>query len=150
MAQKLAERLSSDLKDALKAGDGFKTGVLRLLVSAIKNKEIERGSKSGESLADEDVIQILATEAKKRREASELFAQGGRADLAEQEQRELEVIQIYLPKLLSAEEAEKNIKKIIDASRDKQFGPVMKAVMAELKGKADAKAVTEIVKKLLG
>lgn len=148
----LKERISSDIKTAMKAGDAAKLTTLRGLISVLNNKGIEKRAKTGkeEPLTDEEVTNALLTEAKKRKESAEVFKTGGRADLAENEMKELAIIQEYLPKQLSTEETTKMVTEIINKTGSKEFGPVMKLVMAELRGKADAALVTELVKKQLG
>lgn len=140
----------NDLKTAMKSADPETVGVLRLLLTAIKNKEIaKRGQTGNEELTDDEVVQALLTEAKKRKDAVELFLKGGRVDLAQKEEKELTILQRYLPRQLTPAEIEQAIEKIISALPAKEFGPAMKEVMKELKGKADAKVVTEILKKKL-
>lgn len=140
------------MKTAMKAGDSSKLMTLRGLISVLNNKSIEKRAKTGteEPMTDEEVTNALLTEAKKRKESMEVFKTGGRPELAENEAKELAVIQEYLPKQLSAEETTKMVTEIVNKAGSKEFGPVMKMVMAELRGKADAALVTEIVKKKLG
>lgn len=140
------------MKTAMKAGDSGKLTTLRGLISVLNNKGIEKRAKTGteEPMTDEEVTTALLTEAKKRKESIEVFKTGGRPELAENEAKELAVIQEYLPKQLSAEETTKAVTEIISKAGSKEFGPVMKMVMAELRGKADAALVTELVKKQLG
>ncbi len=146
--------ISDDLKNALKSGDSFKTGTLRLLLSTLHNKEIEKRSKSGESeLSEEETIEVLMKELKKRKEAAEIYLKGGRRDLADKEVKEAEIIKIYLPEQLSEAEIEKIMLKAIEktgAKTIKDFGRTMAKAMKELKGKADASKVSEIIKKKLG
>jgi uncharacterized protein YqeY len=104
-------------------------------------------------MTPEDELTILLSEAKKRKEAIEMYQKGGRTDLSDQEQRELVIIHEYLPKQMSREEAGDMVKKIIQevgAVSGKDFGKVMPAAMKELKGKIDGKVVQEIVKEQLG
>lgn len=139
------------MKTAMKAGDSGTLTTLRGLIAVLNNKGIEKRAKTGteEPLTDEEITSALLTEAKKRKESIAVFTQGGRADLAENESKELEVIQAYLPKQLSAEETEQAVLAELTKSGAKEFGPAMKTVMAALRGKADAALVTEIVKKAL-
>ena len=145
----LRERLSEDLKSSMKAGQADKVGLLRLVTSALRNEEI----KKGKELGDDEVLKIFASEAKKRQDSIEAFQKGGRQDLADKEKHELELLQQYLPKQMSEEEVEKAVEKILATLRvaqgDASFGSVMKAVTAELKGKADSRLISEIVKKKL-
>ncbi|MDP1688811.1 MAG: GatB/YqeY domain-containing protein [bacterium] len=145
----LHQQLHKDLISALKEKREFELSVLRMLSAALKNKEIEKRT-SGEvsMLTEQDVIDVLTREAKKRREAAALFITGSRVDLADKERREVEIIQKYLPAQLSAEEIETVVKKVIEGGA-KDFASAMRAAMAELKGKADGKAVGDAVKKLL-
>jgi len=146
----LKDRISGDLKTFLKSGKMDLVGVLRLLVSAIHNKAIDKKGKTGnEDLTDEEITQVLMSEAKKRKESIEVFTKGGRADLAVKEKAELETIQKYLPKQMSKEETEKAVTDILAKSDPSDIGSAMKAVMAELRGKADAGMVSEIVKSKL-
>lgn len=148
----LIQKIANDLKEAMKAGDSGKVGVLRMVNSAFKNKSIEKkGKGQSEELTDEDVLEVLSREAKKRRESSEAFVSGGRQDLADKEKVELSIIENYLPKQMTREETAAAVEKIISGLSDKSnFGLVMKAVMQELKGKGDAKMISEIVKEKLG
>ena len=142
----------TDLKTAMKSGEQARLTVLRGLLSTFNNKAIEKRAKSGkeETLTDDEILSCLMTEAKKRKDSIALYTQGNRADLAASEKQELEIIQAYLPKQLSKEETEATVTAILAKSTSKEFGPVMKEVMKELKGKADAALVTELVKKQLG
>ena len=142
----LKEKLTDDLKTAMKSADQLTVGVLRLLMAAIKNKEIEKRTQ----LSEEEVLQVLSSEAKKRKDSIDVFSQGGREDLAKKEREELLILEQYLPKQLSAEETEQIITRVLARVSIKEFGPVMKEVMKELKGKADGKLVSEIIKKKLG
>ncbi|HEY4475885.1 MAG TPA: GatB/YqeY domain-containing protein [Candidatus Paceibacterota bacterium] len=146
----LKEKLSEDLKKAMKSGDQTKAGVFRMLLSAIHNKEIEARAKSGsDKLADDQIAAILGTEAKKRKEAIEIYKKGGRPELASKEEAELKIIQNYLPKQFTSEEISKFVEALIKKENFKDFGSAMKAVMKELKGKADAKTVGEILNRFL-
>lgn len=135
----------------MKASDSGRLTTLRGLISVLNNKGIEKRAKTGTEnpLTDEEVVNALLTEAKKRKESAEVFKTGGRADLAENELKELAVIQEYLPKQLSPAETETAVEAALAQAGTKEFGPAMKAVMAQLRGKADAALVTEIVKKKL-
>jgi uncharacterized protein YqeY len=150
----LKEKLNGDLKEAMKAGQEFEVGVFRFLLSSLHNKEIEKKGKGLEpELSDEEVVEVLIREAKKRKESIEAYSKGNRSDLAEKETKELEIIKNYLPEELSGEEIEKVVKAAIEktgAREVKDFGKVMAEAMRELKGKADASIISEVVKKNLG
>ncbi len=152
----LQETIAKDTVEAVKRRDALRAGTLRMLQAAIHNREIEKKGKGGPSatapLSDEEVLEVVRREAKKRKEAIELYRQGSREELAERESEELAVLAAYLPPELSAEELEGIVRPIVERARGAgitEFGKVMGAVMAAAKGKADAKAVGELVKKLL-
>ena len=146
----LTEKINDDLKAAMKSGDSIKLNTIR----SIRSKIIELSKRgTGSTMTPEDELTILLSEAKKRKEAIEMYQKGGRTDLSDQEQRELEIINENLPKQMSREEAGDMVKKIIQevgAISGKDFGKVMPAAMKELKGKIDGKVVQEIVKEQLG
>ncbi|MEK7149701.1 MAG: GatB/YqeY domain-containing protein [Patescibacteria group bacterium] len=150
----LKQKISDDLKAAMKSGNAFELGVLRMLIAAINNKEIEKRGKGGDSvLIDDEVMDVVVKEAKKRKESIDVYKQGNREDLAQKELKELEIIQTYLPKQLSEQELEKIIDEAIkttNASTVKDLGKVMGLVSKETKGRADSKAISEIIKKKLG
>ncbi len=147
------QKITDDIKIALKSGDSFLVGTLRLINAAVKNKEIEKRFKSGEIVLSEDEItDLLSKEAKKRKEAMEIYKTAGRNDLFEKEEKEFKIIEKYLPEQLSEKEIEEIISKAIDktgAKDIKEMGRVMGEAMKELKSKADAKMVGEIIKKKL-
>ena len=147
----LKEQISEDIKNALKAGDSFTAGVLRMVVAALQNKSIEkRGKGEEEELTQEEILEILAREAKKRKEAIELYKQGDRQELADNEEKELAIIEKYLPQQMSKEEVVEIVLAIIEKNKPENFGEAMKLVMAELKGKPDGKMVAEVIKVQLG
>jgi hypothetical protein len=146
-------KINEDLKTAMRDGNQFIVDVLRFLLSALHNKEIEKKGKGLEpGLLDNEIIEVLTKEAKKRKEAVEIYQKGGREDLVHKENQELEVIKKYLPEELSREEIEKiviGIIKKVGATEMRYFGRVMKEAASELKGKAEASVIIEIVKKNL-
>jgi len=146
----LNQKISDDLRLAMKSGDKLKLETLRT-VRAQMIEMTKRGT--GTELTPDEEISALLTAAKKRKEAIELYRQAGREELARQEEQELQIISSYLPKQIPKEEAEAIIAGIIaqtSASSSKDFGKVMPLVMKELKGKIDGKTVQEIVKQKLG
>lgn len=146
----LKETLSGEMKTAMKAGDSERVGLFRMLISAINNKEIERKGQGKEgAMSDEEIVQLLMSENKKRKESAEVYIQGNRADLADKEKKEMEIISQFLPKQMSAEETEKAVLEILNKSGAKEIGLAMKEVMKELRGKADGALIGEIVKKKL-
>lgn len=146
----LQERLQGDLKTALKAGERTETGVLRFLLSQIHNREIEHRSQGKDlPLAHEEVLDVLSKEAKKRKEAIELFKKGNRGDLVQKEEAEIVIVTKYLPEDLPRETIEKEVEELI-ALGHKDFGFVMREAMKKIKGRADSRMVGEIIKEKLG
>ena len=145
----LKEQIVSDLTAAMKAKDAAKTSTLRMVKTAITNKEIEKGSKDT-ALSDDELMKLLQTLLKQRRDSIEQFERGGRTELAEKEKAEMIFIEAYLPQAASREEIEAAVAEAITetgASSMKEMGAVMKTTMAKLAGKnADGKIVSEIVK----
>ncbi|HYA12666.1 MAG TPA: GatB/YqeY domain-containing protein [Thermodesulfovibrionales bacterium] len=144
----LQQRLDDDLKVAIKSSDNLKTSAIRMVKAAIKNKQIEKRSE----LSDEEIISVISTLSKQRRESIELFSKGGREDLAEKEKKELLILQSYLPSQLSLEELDRLIIEAIkEASAEgvKDMGKVMRILMPRLKGAADGKVVNQRVIELL-
>ncbi|GBE37336.1 glutamyl-tRNA(Gln) amidotransferase subunit E [bacterium BMS3Bbin07] len=144
----ILERIDSDLKVAMKSSEKIKVSTLRMVKASLKNLEIEKGE-----LSDDDVIGVLSTQAKQRRESISEFEKGGRQDLADQEREELAVILSYLPEQLSEEELAGIILETIKetgVSSLKDMGRLMKSLMPRVKGRADGKLVSRKVKELLG
>ncbi len=137
----MIEKIKSDLKESMKAHDALRLSVLRMVLSVINSKGVE--------LKDEEVLEILNKEAKKRKEAILLFLEGGREDLASKEEAELKILGAYLPEQMSEIEIKKVVATIVASASNKEFGPMMKEVMKELKGKADAGLITKILKEQL-
>lgn len=142
------EELRNKLKEAMKSSDEVRVRTLRLLISSIKNAEIEKGRE----LTEEEFSDIVLKEVKKRKEAIEMYEQGQRKDLADEERRELAILEEFLPKQLSEDEIKKMVVEAIDsvgASGPKDLGKVMSVLMPKLKGKADGKLVNKIVREFL-
>ncbi len=146
----LKEKINSDLKEALKAGNAEKRDTLRFIVSAIKNAEIEKIKKE-EGLNDEEVIEVVSRQIKQRKDSVEQYKKGNRPDLAEKENKEIEILLKYLPKQLSEEEIRKEVKKTIlqIGASSANFGKIMGEAMRNLKGKADGNAVKKILQEEL-
>ncbi|PIR89113.1 MAG: hypothetical protein COU07_02695 [Candidatus Harrisonbacteria bacterium CG10_big_fil_rev_8_21_14_0_10_40_38] len=148
---KTEELISSNLKDAMRSGDSLTVNVLRLVQTAIKNRQIEKRTKGEVDELTEDEIQaILRSEAKKRKEASDMYEKAGHKDRMESEQKELAVLKNYLPKQIEGEELEKMISGIIEKENLTTFNDAIKKVMSELRGRADEKRIVEIIKNILG
>ncbi|MDO8601499.1 MAG: GatB/YqeY domain-containing protein [bacterium] len=152
----LKEKIHQDLIEALKSKEELKTSVLRLLSSSILNKEKDKRYKSGKAedvlLTDEEIIDVISSESKKRKEAIELYQKGGRPELAKKEKEEMEILQKYLPEQLGEEEIRKLVKEAVaktGAKEQKDMGKVMAELMPKVKGKSDGSLVSKIVKESL-
>lgn len=139
----LRDKITEDLKNAMKSGDKMRTETLRMLRAQIL--EFEKSGAGREMNADDD-MKILLSSVKKRRDSIEMYEKANRKDLAEKEQAEIAIVQEYLPKQMSAQDAEAVIVKIIADSGTKEISKIMPLVMKELKGKLDGKVINEIVK----
>ena len=146
----LQERIDSDLKDAMRAKDADKLAVLRMLKSAVKYAAIE---KPDGVLDDTAATQVIRKQVKQRQDSIESFEKGGRPELAAKEKEEMEILNAYLPKGLSAEELSALVREAITevgATSKAQMGAVMKALQAKAAGRADGKALSAEVQKQLG
>ena len=145
----LKEQITSDLTAAMKARDVARTSALRMVKAGIMNREIEKRG----DLDEDESIKLLRSMVKQRRDSIEQYVKGGRQELADKEQAEIEVIEAYLPQGASAEQIEMAIIEAIaetGAASMKDMGKVMKAVQAKLAGQnADGRAVSEMVKSKL-
>ena len=147
----LKSTIDQDIKEAMKAKDQVSLRALRAIKSQIMLAETAEGRKD-EALTEEEEMKLLAKQAKQRRDSWQQFKDNGRDDLASKEKEELEVIEKYLPKALSHEEIEAEVKKIIEqtgASSMKDMGRVMGMASKAMAGKADGKAISQIVKQIL-
>jgi uncharacterized protein YqeY len=146
----LQERIDADLKDAMRAKEAGKLSVLRGLKSAMKYAAIE---KADAGLDDAGAIQVIRKQVKQRQDSIESFEKGGRPELAAKEKEELEILNAYLPKGLSAEELSSLVRETISevgATSKAQMGAVMKALQAKVAGRADGKSLSAEVQKQLG
>ncbi len=147
----LKERILSDLKDAMRSGDAVRRDTLRLIDSAVKNTEIEK-KKREVGLSDEEVLEVFARAVKQRQDSIRQFEEGGRADLAEKEKIELEILMPYLPAQLSVEAITAVVNEVIvqtGAANVSDLGKVMGQAMSKMKGEVDGNVVREIAKQLL-
>ncbi len=146
----LYQSITEKMKEAMKAGDEFSLSVFRMLVAAIKNKEIEKRGKGLEpELTEEEVAGVLSKEAKKRKEAADIFASGGRPELADKEVRELAIIKKFLPEDITTEDLRKIIDEVLSGFGKvemKDFGKVMGEIMKRANGRADASALSAALK----
>ena len=142
----LTSQLKDDANQAMKSGEALELETLRGLLAALHNREIELRTKGG--LTEEEVLAVLGREAKKRKEAGQIYTGAGREDLAGKESKELEIIKKYLPPEMNRDEIEAIAKKVIGEGVT-DFGRVMGAVVRETKGRAEPGVVKEIVEKML-
>ncbi|MGE5380177.1 MAG: GatB/YqeY domain-containing protein [Methylocystaceae bacterium] len=142
----LKEKLADDMKTAMKAREAGKLrlSVIRMAKAAIQNEEIARGCE----LSDEDVLQVLVKEQKKRKDVIAEYERAGRDEMVATLKQEIEILDDYLPQQLSDEEIRIVVSRVI-AEIGPQMGQVMKKVMTEVKGRADGKLVNDIVKAML-
>ncbi len=144
----LLDKLSEDLKESLKSRNSIKSSVIRLLKSSIKYREIEKKA----PLSDDEIIEVIMSGIKQRRESVEQFSKGGRIDLVQKESNEIEIMQAYLPQPLTREELVNEVKSVmmeVGATSAKDMGKVMKALMPRVKGRAEGTKVSSIVRELM-
>ncbi len=145
----LRQRLSDDLKQAMKGGDKVRRSVIRLVIAAIKNTEIARQATLD---GDTDILGIIAKEVRQRRESIEAFKQGNRQDLVAQEEAELTILNEYLPRQMTREEiivAARQVIEEVEAQGLDDKRKVMPQLIAQLKGKADGREINAVVTELL-
>ncbi|HEX9711284.1 MAG TPA: GatB/YqeY domain-containing protein [Actinomycetota bacterium] len=145
----LRDQIADDMRAAMKAREQTRVSTLRMLMAAVKNTEVERG----EQLSDEEVVEVVAREAKRRKESIEAYQQAGRTDLVDKETAELAVLQPYMPEQLSDADLARLVDEAIaeaGATEAKQMGAVMKVLMPKVKGRADGSAVSAAVRARLG
>ena len=145
---RLKQKLTDDLKQAMRDGDTVKRSVIRLALAAIKNVEIARQT----ALEDADILGIIAKEVRQRKESIEAFKQGDRQELAAQEEAEMAILNEYLPQQMSREEVMAEARKVIaevGAQGLSDKGKVMPQIIAKLKGRADGREINEVVTELL-
>lgn len=144
----LKDTLMSDLQDAMRSGDELKKSTIRMARAAVKNAEIQQ---RGE-LDDTGVQEVLRKEIKQRRESAEEYARAHRQDLADKELAEVSLLEVYLPKQMSEQEIEAEVRAVISevgASGPKEMSKVMPVAMSRLRGRADGRLVNQVVTRLL-
>jgi uncharacterized protein YqeY len=144
----LDEKLSEDLKASMKAGNALKTGVLRLLKTRVKEASVAKR----DNLTDGEILKVIISEIKNRRDAIDLFEKGGRGDLASREKQEIEILDTYLPPRLTDEELKRLAQGVInevEAKDPRDFGKVMKVLMPKVTGRSEGSEVSKVVKGLL-
>ncbi len=140
----LKEKLLSDMKGALKARDALKLNTIRGLNAEIKNREIDLR----QELGDDEIIPIISTQIKKRKEAAALFDKGGRADLREKENQEMAVLQEYLPEQVSEEDLQRRVREVVaelGAVEMKDLGKIMKTLIPEFRGRTSNTVIKNLV-----
>jgi uncharacterized protein len=144
----LRERLQTEMKGAMKSRDALRLSAIRMVLSLVKNRDIELRRE----LNDAEITETVATLCKQRRESIRLFKEAGRQELVDKEEAELKLMQEFLPQQLTREELESLVDKAIaetSATSGKDMGKVMKALMPHVSGRADGKLVSEVVKEKL-
>lgn len=145
----LRDQIPLDLTAAMKARDAVRTSTLRMLIASMKNTQVERRHE----LSDDEVLEVAAKEAKRRRESIEAYTAAGRDELAAKEAAELSILEAYLPAGLTEDEVAALVDEAIaetGATSPQQMGAVMKALMPKVKGRADGGLVSSLVKSRLG
>jgi uncharacterized protein YqeY len=148
----LLERVDSDLKEAMRARDATRLGVLRMLKSALKYAAIAKSGAEAE-LSEAEAAQVIRKQARQRQDSIESFEKGGRVELAKKEKEELSILNGYLPQAMSGDELAKIVRETIaetGATSKAQMGAVMKAVQAKVAGRADSRTLSAEVQKQLG
>ena len=144
------QRLIDEMKTAMRGGDALKVSVIRLLRASIKNKEIAKGKSN--PLTEQDLLETVVSAVKQRKDSIEQFEKGGRMDLVAKEQKELEILQTFLPQSLSVEELKAKAQGLIrdiGAQGQRDMGKVMKILMPQVAGRIDGAVVSQVVKDLL-
>ncbi len=144
----LSEKLSEDLKTALKAGDKDTVSVIRMVRALIKNREIDKKA----PLGDEEIYTVFSSMIRQRKESIEQFSKGGREDLVRQETRELAIVQSYMPPQISEDELKVMVSDAVaeaGAAGIKDMGRVMKLITPKVKGQVDGRLLSELVKQAL-
>lgn len=147
----LKESIKNELKESMKAHNDLKTITLKGILSAFTNELVAQKRKPSEEISDEDAVNVIKRAVKQRKDSIEQFKKGGREDLAENEEKELEILNVYLPQTMSKEEIIEiaQAKKVELGIEDKaKMGMLMGALMKELGGKADGGDVKEVVESL--
>ena len=148
----MRDKINADLKEAMKAGEKDRVGTLRLVNAAIKSADIDARPSGKDKIDDAGILGVLAKMIKQRRDSIEQFVAGGRQELADKEAAEIKVIEAYLPKQMSAEEAKAAIAGVIKevgAAGQKDMGKVMAALKAKFAGQMDFGKASAAVKELL-
>ncbi len=147
----MIEKVDADLKDAMRARDATRLGVLRMLKSALRYAVIEKAGGDG-GIADNDAVQVIRKQVKQRQDSIESFEKGGRPELAAKEKDELEILNSYLPEQIGAQDLSEAVKQVIaeqKATSKAHMGAVMKALQAKVGGRVDGKTLSQEVARQL-
>lgn len=147
----LKQKVQEDLKNAMIAKDETKLSAIRMLKSALQYYEIQKGG-AGYEATDEDVVEVVEKEIKKRRESIEMYEHAGKTEAAEKEKKEIELLQMYMPEQLSENEIKSIVENAISetgATTMADMGKVMSSLMPKVKGKADSSVVSSLVREKL-
>lgn len=147
----LRDQLQQDLKESMFAKDEIRTSTIRLVISALKYFEIQKGG-AGYAATDEEILEVISKEAKKRKESLVIYQENNRQDLIDKEQKELDILQKYLPEQMGEEEVKALVIEAIQqtgATTQADMGKVMGNLMSKVKGKADGSLVSKIVREEL-
>ena len=162
----LKNKFQTDIKEALKSGNAEKRMVLGMVLSAVKGRELDKRGKLSKTitdttelekqmvLTDEEIVEVLSSEMKKRRDSVEQYEKGGRPELADKEKREMEMLMVYMPEQMSEDAIREVVRQTVKdmalpAGALAKAGQVIGAVMAKVKGKADGQLVSKLVKEEL-
>jgi uncharacterized protein YqeY len=140
----LKDQLMEEMKNAMRARDSVRLGVIRFLRSEIKNIEIDHGEQS-----DSDILKIIARQVKSMKDANSEYAKADRQDLVEDNNTKIVILEEYLPKQLSDEKLEKVVQSVIDSAEEKHMGKIIGQVVKQVEGKADGGRISQMVRKLL-
>lgn len=146
----LQERLVEEMKEAMRNGQAAKVSTIRMIRAALKNREIDRGK--GHPLSDQDVLEVIQSGIKQRRDAIGQFQAGRRPDLVAKEEEEVAILQAFLPPSLSEQELADLVREVgveVGASSAKDMGKIMKAIMSRVAGRAEGGTVNAAVKRYL-
>lgn len=140
----LKDKLMEDMKNAMRAKDSVRLGVVRFLRSEIKNIEIDHGDQN-----DSDILKIIARQVKSMKDANNDYLKGDRQDLIDDNNTKIAILEEYLPKQLSDEELKKIVQSVIDSTGEKHMGKIIGQVVKQVEGKADGGRISQMVRKLL-
>lgn len=146
----LKEQITTEMKEAMKAGDAFRLSVLRMLIAAFNNMEIEKRGAGQTELEDKDYQTVVKKEVKKRQEAMEMYKLAGRAELQEKEEQELKVLSAYLPEEMGEAEVKAVVDAVVEEMGTENLGAIIGEVKKRTEGRADGGMIAKLVKEKIG